>query len=216
MDANEIARYLQGHPEFFEHYAELLTQLTIPNPHDGRAVSITERQMGALREKVKQLEAKLAELIRFGEENDAISAKVHKLAVDLVAARDKQEAMVALQDHLGGSFAVPHVALRLWGAAGSGDTPEFAPVSDEARQFAETLTHPYCGPGGGPDVIGWFGEAGSHVRSLAFLALREGGATFGLLVMGSEEQQRFYPGMGTLYLEQIGDMAAAALVRTRA
>lgn len=216
MDANEIARYLQGHPEFFEHYAELLTQLTIPNPHDGRAVSITERQMGALREKVKQLEAKLAELIRFGEENDAISSKVHKLAVALVAAGDKEQVQAALQDHLGGSFAVPHVALRLWGTAGSGDGPEFAPVSDEARQFAETLAHPYCGPGGGPDVIGWFGEAGSHVRSLAFLALRDGGQTFGLLVMGSEEQQRFYPGMGTLYLEQIGDLAAAALVRTRA
>ena len=214
MDANEVARYLQDHPQFFEHYAELLTQLTIPSPHDGRAVSITERQMGALREKVKQLEAKLAELIRFGEENDGIAAKVHKLAVALVAARDKRQAMAALQDHLGGSFAVPHVALRLWREGGEG--PEYAPVSDEARQFAETLTHPYCGPGGGPDVIGWFGEAGAHVRSLAFLALREGGETFGLLVMGSEEVQRFYPGMGTLYLEQIGDMAAAALARTRA
>lgn len=215
MDANEVARYLQDHPEFFEHYAELLLQLTIPNPHGGRAVSITERQMGASRDKVKQLEAKLAELIRFGEENDAIAAKVHRLGVALVAARDKDSVMGALHAHLGGSFAVPHVALRLWGAGGSGEGAEFAPVSAEARDFAETLTHPYCGPGGGPDVIGWFGEGGAHVRSLAFLALREGGETFGLLVMGSEEQQRFYPAMGTLYLEQIGEMAAAALVRTQ-
>ena len=215
MDANEVARYLQDHPEFFEHYAELLLQLTIPNPHGGRAVSITERQMGALRDKVKQLEAKLAELIRFGEENDAIAAKVHRLGVALVAARDKGAVMGALHAHLGGSFAVPHVALRLWGAAGSGDGAEFAPVSAEARDFAETLAHPYCGPGGGPDVIGWFGEAGTHVRSLAFLALRDGDETFGLLVMGSEEVQRFYPGMGTLYLEQIGEMSAAALVRTQ-
>lgn len=213
MDANEVARYLQDHPEFFEQYAELLLQLTIPSPHGGRAVSITERQMGALRDKVKQLEAKLAELIRFGEENDAIAAKVHRLGVALVAAADRGAVMGALHAHLGGSFAVPHVALRLWHAAGDG--PESTPVSAEARNFAETLTHPYCGPGGGPDVIGWFGEGGAHVRSLAFLALREGGQTFGLLVMGSEEQQRFYPGMGTLYLEQIGEMAAAALVRTR-
>ena len=122
----------------------------------------------------------------------------------------------ALYSHLGGSFAVPHVALRLWGAAGSGDSAEFAPVSDEARTFAAGLAHPYCGPGAGPDVMGWFGERGADVRWLALLALRDGGETFGLMVMGSEEPQRFYPGMGTLYLEQIGEMAAAALVRTRA
>ena len=96
-----------------------------------------------------------------------------------------------------------------------GDTAEFAPVSAEARSFAETLAHPYCGPGAGPDVMAWFGERGAHVRSLALLGLREGTETFGLMVMGSEEPQRFYPGMGTLYLEQIGDLAAAALVRVR-
>ena len=216
MKAEEIARYLQDHPEFFERYGELLTQLSIPSPHGGRAISITERQMGALREKLKQLEAKLAELIRFGEENDAIAAKVHKLGVALLAATDNAAVLRSLYSHLGGSFAVPHVALRLWGAAGSGSAVEFASISTEARAFAETLAHPYCGPGAGPDVMAWFGERGAHVRSLALLSLREGGETFGLMAMGSEEPQRFYPGMGTLYLEQIGEMAAAALVRTRA
>lgn len=216
MKAEEVARYLQDHPEFFEQYADLLAQIAIPSPHGGRAISITERQMGALRDKVKQLEGKLAELIRFGEENDGIAAKVHKLAVALLAARDNGTVLQTLYDHLGGSFAVPHVAVRLWGAAGSGTAVEFAPVSDEARRFAETLAQPYCGPGAGPDVMAWFGEAGVHVRSLALLALREGDETFGLMVMGSEEPQRFYPGMGTLYVEQIGEMASAALVRTRA
>jgi len=215
MKAEEIARYLHDHPEFFAQYAELLTQLVIPNPHGGKAISITERQTGALRDKVKQLEAKLAELIRYGEENDAIAAKVHKLAVALLAAPDNAAVLRTLYSHLGGSFAVPHVALRLWGAAGGGDAIEFAPISAEARAFAETLDHPYCGPGAGPDVMAWFGERGSHVRSLALLSLRDGGETFGLMAMGSEEPQRFYPGMGTLYLEQIGEMAAAALVRTR-
>lgn len=215
MKAEEVARYLQDHPEFFEQYADLLAQIAIPSPHGGRAISITERQMGALRDKVKQLEGKLAELIRFGEENDGIAAKVHKLAVALLSAQDNGAVLGTLYDHLGGSFAVPHVAVRLWGVAGGGTAIEFAPVSEDARAFAETLAQPYCGPGAGPDVMAWFGEAGAHVRSLALLALREGGKTFGLMVMGSEEPQRFYPGMGTLYVEQIGEMASAALVRTR-
>lgn len=215
MKAEEVARYLRDHPAFFEQYADLLTQIVIPSPHGGRAISITERQMGALRDKVKEVEAKLAELIHFGEENDAIGAKVHRLAVALLAAKDNAAVLRTLYSHLGGSFAVPHLALRLWGAAGAGESVEFAPVSAEAKLFAETLVHPYCGPGAGADVMSWFGERGNHVRSLALLALRNEGETFGLMVMGSEEPQRFYPGMGTLYVEQIGALAAAALVRTR-
>ena len=35
-----------------------------------------------------------------------------------------------------------------------------------------------------------------------------------VLALGSEEPQRFYPEMGTLYLERIGEVAAAALNRT--
>ena len=38
-------------------------RLYIPHPHGGRAISITERQMLTLRDKNKQLESKLAELI---------------------------------------------------------------------------------------------------------------------------------------------------------
>ena len=42
------------------------------------------------------------------------------------------------------------------------------------------------------------------------------GTCFGLLVMASEEAHRFYPELGTLYLERIGEMAAAALLRVAA
>ena len=51
MDEQEVAAYLKSHPEFFEHYADLLSQVVIPNPHGGHAISITERQIGLLRER---------------------------------------------------------------------------------------------------------------------------------------------------------------------
>jgi uncharacterized protein YigA (DUF484 family) len=34
-----------------------------------------------------------------------------------------------------------------------------------------------------------------------------------LLVLASEETRRFYPEMGTLYLERLGQLIGAALVR---
>jgi uncharacterized protein YigA (DUF484 family) len=66
----------------------------------------------------------------------------------------------------------------------------------------------------GQESLAWFGEAAAHLRSMTQVPLREaGGVCFGLLVMASEEPHRFYPELGTLYLERIGEMAAAALLR---
>jgi uncharacterized protein len=216
MRPEEIAAYLKDHPEFFEQYADFLSQLHIPSPHGGRAISITERQMTTLREKVKTLEGKLAELIGFGEENDATAEKVHRLAMALLSAEDLQSVMRFLYAHLGGSFAVPHVAVRLWGVGG-GDDAEYQPVVDAVKVYAGGSRHPYCGTSAGQATLEWFGERGGHIHSMAQIPLREGGlqggACFGLMVLASEDPHRFYADMGTLYLERIGDLAAAALLR---
>lgn len=208
MNANDIAGYLKSHPEFFEQYAELLSQIHIPSPHGGKAISITEWQMGLLRDKVKGLEARLAEMIAFGAENDAIAAKAHRLGVALQGARDPAGATRVLYSHLGGDFAVPHVTVRLWHDGGDAD------VDASIKAFAGALERPYCGDAAGQDAVGWLGEAAGHVRSVAQIPLRSGdGACFGLLLLASEEPRRFYAGMGTLFLERIGEMAAAALLR---
>lgn len=215
LAAKDVAQYLKDHPDFFNQYAELLAQISIPDPHGGRAVSITERQMGTLRNQVKRLESRLAELLRFGEENDALSNKTQRLAVALTGSTDSGSVLLVLYAHLGGSFSIPHVAVRLWDVpGGDSNSLEFQPLGAEAKEFVSTQKRPYCGAGSGPDVEAWFGEDGSHVRSVAIVALRNGDTAFGLLALGSEEPERFYPEMGTLYLERIGELASAALVRT--
>ena len=45
------------------------------------------------------------------------------------------------------------------------------------------------------------------------MALKNDGVPFGILVLASEDPQRFYPEMGTLYLARIGELVAAALSR---
>jgi uncharacterized protein YigA (DUF484 family) len=216
MKSEDVARYLHDHPEFFDQYADTLALVTLPDPHSGRAISITEKQLFNLRDKVRALEAKLADLIGFGEENDAISEKVHGLGVALISATDHAAVVRALYSHLGGAFAVPHVTLRLWGA-GQGGGHEFDAVVDGVKALASGLHRPYCGTVTGQESLAWFGEAAGHLRSMTQVPLREtGGVCFGLLVMASEEPHRFYPELGTLYLERIGEMASAALLRVAA
>ena len=214
MFPDDIADYLKNNPGFFEQYADLMAQIFAPHPHGGRTISLVERQMLTLREKNRASESKLAELIAFGEENDQISEKVHRLAVGLIAAETFQAVIHLLNFHLRDDFAIPRFALRLWDRPdGAAELPEFAAVSDELQAFAETLAQPYCGSTSGFETSSWFGEAARQIRSQALIALRNGGGTFGMIALGSEDVQRFYAGMGTLYLERLGEMASAALAR---
>jgi uncharacterized protein YigA (DUF484 family) len=234
MNADEVAAYLQSNPGFFEDHAELLTGISVPHPHDGKAIPLADRQVMALRDENKSYRAKLAELIQFGEENVAISDKMHRLALALLPARDLAGLLSAFHYNLREDFTVPHTAIRLWrpAAAGGEGGAEIgnvsAPVSDALRAYVQSLAEPYCGPSGSSELhneaAGWFAEGAPHVRSVALVALAEPGPAgavvregasrcFGLLAFGSEDVLRFYPDMGTLYLKRLGDYLGAALTR---
>jgi uncharacterized protein YigA (DUF484 family) len=214
LTPEQVADFLRQNPGFFEQNVDLLVNLQIPHPHGGRAVSIGERQLVAAREKTRLLEDKLRELIGFGEENDVLSGKVHRLACRLLEANGLDAvldtAYLDLLDH----FAVPHVAVRLWGVAESDpEAKEFGPVAPEMRDFVAQMAAPCCGSHAVYESHAWFGDAAPHLKSFALVALRRGEQCFGVLALASEDAQRFYPEMGTLYVSRIGDIVASALRR---
>jgi len=201
MDAKEVAQFLKANPQFFDQHPQLLEAIYVPHPHGGRAIPLTERQIVSLRDKVRLLEGKLGEFVRFGEDNDAIGEKVHRLSLALLGAKDLPAATQALQFHLREDFAVPHVVLKLWA---SDEVPA------ELRDTAENMGAPQCGAAAGSPFLGWFGEAADHVRSIALIPLGQT-RNLGLLALGSEDPQRFFADMGTLYLRRIGELTAGAL-----
>ena len=205
MDANDVAKFLKANPQFFDQNPQLLESIYVPHPHGGRAIPLTERQIVSLREKVKLLEGKLGEFVRFGEDNDAIGEKVHRLSLALLGAQDVPAATQALYFHLREDFSVPHVALKVW-------TEEEVPA--ELRDQAETMGAPQCGPAAGNPFLPWFSEAQEHIRSMALVPLGQTRTT-GLLALGSEDPQRFFAEMGTLYLRRIGELTAGALATRR-
>ena len=215
MQPEHIAEFLTRHPNFFNDFPTLLADLHIPHPHGTHAVSMSERQLIAMRDKVRMLENKLAELIQFGEENDGISERLHALTLALVTASQPQDIVAALAIHLRDGFAVPHHALRVWTLTGEPMPGLDQPVSQAARDAVAAMPHPVCGPLAVSEASDWFGELAPHLRAFACIPLRPAAmaAPIGLLVLASEEAKRFYPGMGTLYLDRLSQLVAAALVR---
>ena len=214
LTAEQVAEFLKQNPGFFENHVDILMNLQIPHPHGGRAVSIGERQLVAVREKAKILEDKLRELIQFGEENDAVGEKVHRLCCRLIEAPSLDAALDTLYLDLLDHFAVPHVAVRLWSVAEENpDTKEFSPVAAELREFVEKMTVPYTGNHAVYEMQSWFGESAAHLKSFALVRLARDGRTFGVVALASEDPKRFYPEMGTLYLARIGELMSHALWR---
>ncbi|KAF0202360.1 MAG: hypothetical protein FD173_1999 [Gallionellaceae bacterium] len=188
MKAEDVANYLQENPAFFEAYAQMLSDIVIPHPYGGRTISLSERQMLTLRERVKDLEKKLHELLEFAKENDGLQNKLHQFTLALFNAHDLPGLQYAAMSSLRDIFSVPHAAIHLWK-----EQPPICvhqPVLDTAK---------------------WFGEAEPHLRSFAYMPLRANGQTIGILIIASEDAQRFYPEMGTIFLQRIADIVGAAL-----
>lgn len=219
MNDRDIVEYLQSHPEFFEKHAELVANIKLTSPHGQRAVSLQERQVEMQRDKNKQLERRLAELLRYGHENDGTSGKIHRWTLQVLGERDPHAVPGAITRGLREVFDVPVSALRVWHVDEPYQPAEFARnVSEEVRIFAGSLTTPYCGSNTGFEAVTWLG-AEVEPASVALLALRdplrEDAEVFGLLVMGSPDPRRFHAGMSTDFLTQIGQLASATLGRLR-
>jgi uncharacterized protein YigA (DUF484 family) len=202
MRADDVALYLQDHPQFFEEHLDLLAQINLPHPHGGRTISLSERQLVALREKNKQLEKSLREMVAIAKENDALQRKVHEFVVTLFAARDLEPLQEMIPHLLRDIFTVPHTVLRLW---------QISPPSAEVLAFADSQAQPAClhQPAHGTEA--WFGDNAEQLHSFAYLPLHAGSETIGLLVLASEDRQRFYPEMGTVFLQRIAEAVSSAL-----
>ena len=219
---DDIAQFLTHTPGFFERHTEVLASVQITSPHGARAVSPQERQAELLREKIKGLEQRVMEMVRNSSDNAAIAHKVHQWTAALLQVKDPFDLPQAVVDGMRTLFDVPQVAVRVWDVAGPYIDADFTQgASEDARAFASSLTMPFCGPNLGFEPAGWLAqEPGEPAQSLALLPLRAGAIdsatpAFGLLVLGSQDPQRFDATMGTEFLSRMAELASAALVRLK-
>ena len=212
---HDIADYLANTPAFFERHAELLAAVQLTSPHGQRAVSLQERQMEMLRDRIKGLEKKIVEMIRNGQDNVAIAERLHRWTRALMLTVDAAALPGVLVQELKLQFLVPQAALRLWGLTGAhASLAEAQGASADVRIFADSLTQPYCGANAGFEAVRWLDDVAA-VASLALVPLRRsaGERAFGLLVLASPDPTRYSADMATDFLARLGEVAGAALAR---
>jgi uncharacterized protein YigA (DUF484 family) len=211
---NTVSAYLRENPQFFERHPELLAEIYLPSPHGHGTISLAERQQLAQRDKIRVLEAKLSELLHFGEQNDATSDKIHRLSLGLLATPSFDIMMQLLNHSLREDFLVPYFGMQLWATPKHSEDAghaAFKEIGTDYHNWAQSLSTPYCGHQPELPVNSWFGENAAP-KSFAIISLK-GEQVFGLLALASDDERRFYAEMGTLYLKRIGELISAALLR---
>jgi uncharacterized protein YigA (DUF484 family) len=210
LEEKTVADYLRDNPEFFQNNPSLLATLHIPHTC-GTAVSLIEHQVKVLRDQNHQLKRKLMDLVHVARDNNRLNERIHQLTLGLVTSGTLEALLDTLREHLQGEFNADTVTLRL---AGLSEARARECGVDPFNREAAELEHfesfyktcrPQCGRFKREQMAFLFGDQAPAVESAALIPLGKKGGT-GLLAIGSQEGNRFHPGMGTLFLTHLGEL----------
>lgn len=215
-EEDAIAHYLRVHPDFFDRHPQLLEDLVIPHSC-GAAVSLVEYQVSVLKGQVHEMRRRMHSLANNARDNEALSQRLHQLTLVLVECTRLDEVLSNLYQSMCDDFEAEFAAIRLFADPASDadrGLGEFVGERSDARDlFSQVLTssRPICGHFKDRQLEFLFPEHASEVASGALLPLGQS-AGFGVLAIGSRDPKRFHPGMGTIFLRQLGEIVSRILV----
>lgn len=214
LDAMDVAEYLRQHPRILENFPDVATELVMPR-EEGPAASLAAYQIEALRARNHELNERLAELVAIAGDNEQLMVRVHTLTVGLLRDDTLGDTCRSFVAALNEDFHTDLVRLVLF--RDGADLPRadwlIAVPQDAAAlpAFADFLTRgePACGRLAQQKLDRLFGPEAAKVQSAALLKI----GNEGMLAIGSEDPNRFHPGIGTIFLKLIAQALDAAISR---
>lgn len=214
LGAHEVAAWLRRHPTFLKQFPDLAISLVVPR-EDGPAASLASYQLEVLRDKNRELARRLQELFANAQENERLAVRTHQLALNLMRQDTPATTLRAMAATLEEDFQGDLVRILTfapvaglddadwWQSIPAGD-PRLAPFRDAIADG-----EPICGRLHPDKHALLYGVRAEDVQSTALLSI----PGIGLIGVGSRDPNRFFPGMGTLFLRMMGESLSVALQR---
>jgi len=211
--AEDVVSYLQSHKDFFLLHPELLGELDIPHTEGDGVVSLIERQVSVLRDQHNKEQQQLYALVQTARENERVAERLHRIAVEVVAIEEMDDALDSVTQLIRELFNVEYVSFRITSQIGDrpervdARSPEFADLYhrvNRGRSVCDNRVQPVS-------RIFLFGED-AEVGSLVLIPLG-GSRPCGVLALGSPKEDRFTSDHGTFYLDRLGELLGATIRR---
>ena len=214
LGAHEVAAWLRRHPSFLQQFPDLAISMVVPR-EDGPAASLASYQLEVLRDKNRELSRRLQDLYAVSQENERLAVRTHQLTLALMRQGSAADTLRAMAASLAEDFNGDLVRLVVFHPADGLEDADWLQViaQDDARlqPFRDCLRdgEPLCGRLQPEKHALLYGVRAEEVQSTALLPL----PGVGLIAVGSRDANRFFPGMGTLFLRMMGESLATALKR---
>jgi uncharacterized protein YigA (DUF484 family) len=182
-----VAEWLLATPGFFERHADLLADIQLKNPHGDRAISLQERQLGVLRQQNQALNQRLSDMLRFGSQNDKTQGLMIQWLSNLLSAKSEADVRAAISSGLAKIFDIEQVELL------DGEHDNFCGSADQVSDAVKA-------------------HLSEEMKSLAVVNLSPLKVQ---ILLASRNVEKFTSDMGRVYLDQIGELALAALTRSK-
>jgi len=208
MDESIIAKYLTSHPDFFQRHAELLSNIQVP--HGAGTASLIERQVAILREKSRDLEEQLNGLIRTARGNEQIVTRLQRFTLELMRADGIDDVIGTCQEVLREDFNADFVTLKI---IGGDDTMHFVEQTNKNLKSFDNLfksKRPICGRLNDEQQSFLFEKNTDLINSTALVPLFST-EKLGILALGSKDESRFHPGMGTVFISHLGELISTSI-----
>ncbi len=213
LGAHEVAVWLRRHPRFLAQFPDLTLSLVVPR-EDGPAASLASYQLEVLRDKNRELNRRLNELYANAQDNERLTIRTHMLALALMRADSAADTVRAMVACLSEDFQGDAVRVVLFHAV-EDLTPDWLQILSARDKrlvpFRDCLenSEPICGRLNPDKMPLLFGAEQGNAQSVALIPMPD----VGLIAVGSNDGNRFFPGMGTLFLRLMGETFIAAMAR---
>jgi len=213
-DEKAVIEYLQAHPAILMNHPEVFSTLSIPH-QTGGATSLVERQLKLLREENQQLKTRIEKLVGIARDNEELNQRFHRLALELMSTEQLHDVLAMVQDQVQTFFYTDFVCFRfLPEVRESGNLLDGLHIEadneiiERIKPWIQSRT-PICGQQDDAINSALFG-ADIRVASCAFIPLYHT-RDLGLLCLGSVSAERFGESMGTIFLQQLGELVSNRL-----
>jgi len=229
MNNDQIALYLNDHPEFFNQYPELLARIQSIEPEDMplrpvKTLNIADRILKRAQADTEHMKNQLVNFMEISQANEKIQENLFAIDRIIMYSLNFSQMIGQLREEIITRFKIPGVQIILM----DGDAhlmerclkERLDKNSIEGLQFVDTAT-----------VSGWFGSdlrpvlqaemkegaeicgatAELNIQSEALIPIILHGNLIGAIALGSENPHHFHKGLRTDLLERTADKLGIAI-----
>lgn len=203
LQPQTVLAWIKEHPDFFSQHPELLAMIEWPSdtPSASGTTSLQDFQVRRLKADVHKLQDQLQTLSQVAKNNERLMLRLHAMTLALMEPPHPSTFVAQLIKTLRGKFDAHAVALHLHHCPDDlGAVAEVIQWNAAALAWIkpiEPINTPQCGRFTVAKIKSLFPNDASTIQSAATVPIQ----SLGILAIGSTDQSKFQPQMGTLFLE---------------